>query len=48
MRVAGTWATRVLFAEQRTLLIDSGVERVIVQAVDQAGNVSGSTEWRRP
>ena len=48
MRVASTWVTRVLFAEQRTLLVDSGVERVLVQAVDQAGNVSGSAEWRRP
>jgi uncharacterized lipoprotein YddW (UPF0748 family) len=48
MRVSGSWLTRVQFGTQRTLLVDAGVDRVIVQAVDQAGNVSTSVQWRRP
>lgn len=48
MRISGAWVTRVLFGEQRTLLVDAGVDRLLVQAVDQAGNVSTVAEWRRP
>lgn len=42
------WKTNVLFAEQRSLAIDSSVDRILVQAVDQAGNLSAVTEWRKP
>lgn len=41
------WMTRILFAADRSLLL-SGTDRVLVQAVDQAGNTSTSTEWRKP
>jgi uncharacterized lipoprotein YddW (UPF0748 family) len=44
---AGSWTTRVLFATTTSFPIDSSVDRVIAQAVDQAGNVSGLAEWRR-
>jgi len=47
-RAGSTWKARVLFGDQRTLLVDAGVDRVLVQAVDQAGNLSTATEWRRP
>jgi hypothetical protein len=36
-----------VFAEQRVVPIDAGVDRVIVQAADQALNVSSRADWRR-
>ncbi len=45
---AAAWNTRVVFAEQRAVTADPNVDRVLVQAVDEAGNLSGVTEWRRP
>ena len=48
LRSPTAWKTNVLFADQRSLAIDSGVDRVLVQAVDQAGNLSGTAEWRKP
>src|SRR5439155_26180914 len=42
----GTWTARVLFASDRSVMIDAGVDRVLVQAVDQAGNLSATAEWR--
>ena len=39
------WKARVAFGEQRSVAIDTGVDRVLVQAADQAGNLSTSTEW---
>jgi uncharacterized lipoprotein YddW (UPF0748 family) len=47
-RVAGTWSTRVVFGGQRSLAVGGGAERVLVQAVDRAGNLGASAEWRRP
>jgi uncharacterized lipoprotein YddW (UPF0748 family) len=44
----GTWSTRILFWADRTLRLPDGFDRVIVQAVDQAGNTSAGAEWRRP
>jgi len=41
------WTSRVLFVDQKTLTIDATVIRVLVQAVDQAGNASTAAEWRR-
>ena len=41
------WTTRILFGTVTTISIDAGIDRVIVQAVDQAGNVSATAEWRR-
>jgi uncharacterized lipoprotein YddW (UPF0748 family) len=44
---SSSWTTRILFGTATSFSIDSSVDRVIVQAVDQAGNVSGLAEWRR-
>ncbi len=41
------WTTRILFGTDHTVALPSGSDRVIVQAVDQAGNVSPGAEWRR-
>ena len=48
LRTSGAWSARVLFAGQRIVGLESGVDRVLVQAVDQAGNLSTAAEWRRP
>jgi hypothetical protein len=34
-----------VFGAQRSVAIDASVDRVLVQAVDQAGNLSASTDW---
>ena len=47
-RAAGAWTARVLFAATGAVAIDGGVDRVLVQAADQAGNLSAAAEWRRP
>ena len=46
-RASSVWTTRVLFGSTTSIQIDSSVDRVLVQAVDRAGNVSGPAEWRR-
>lgn len=46
-RASGAWTTRVLFGTERSVAIDAATERVLVQAVDQAGNLSVAAEWRR-
>jgi uncharacterized lipoprotein YddW (UPF0748 family) len=47
-RSAGVWATKIVFGTERSLPIAQTVDRVLVQAVDRVGNISQSTEWRRP
>lgn len=42
----GTWATRILFGGQRSLTLDADPQRVIVNAVDTAGNASPDVSWR--
>ena len=44
---ASGWTSRVVFADQRTVVMDAESDRVLVNAVDQAGNVSGAAEWPR-
>lgn len=44
---AAGWTARVLFGTERTVSVDASVDRVLVQAVDQAGNLSPAAEWRR-
>ena len=39
------WTTRTVFASTRTVTFDSDVRRVLVNAVDQAGNTSPVVEW---
>ncbi len=46
-RAAGTWTTRVLFGDQRALTLDADPERVLLTAVDQAGNASSAAAWAR-
>jgi uncharacterized lipoprotein YddW (UPF0748 family) len=48
MRTSQAWTTSVLFGQLRVLFVDAGVSRVLVQAVNQAGNLSTAAEWRRP
>jgi uncharacterized lipoprotein YddW (UPF0748 family) len=44
-RSGGSWATRVLFGEQRSFSATDNVERVLVNAVDAAGNSSSAASW---
>lgn len=41
-----SWITRVVFAEERIVTLGATVNRVLVNAVDAAGNVSPVAEWR--
>ena len=47
-RGAGSWLTRVLFGDLRTVILDRDADRVLLNAVDQAGNISGSASWQVP
>ena len=47
MRSGGVWTTRVQFHTQRSSALPANADRVLLQAVDQAGNVSTPVEWRR-
>ena len=47
-RAAGTWSVRVVFGDLRTLTLVQDAERVLLTAVDQAGNASGPASWRTP
>jgi uncharacterized lipoprotein YddW (UPF0748 family) len=42
------WTTQILPGTQRQVGLLNGTDRVLVQAVDRAGNTSQPTEWRRP
>ncbi|HUP90367.1 MAG TPA: family 10 glycosylhydrolase [Longimicrobiales bacterium] len=43
------WETKIQFGTPAPLItINSNNDRVVVQAVDRAGNISAATEWRRP
>ncbi len=44
----GTWTTRIFFGAQRSLSLDAAPQRVILNAVDQAGNASPDVSWRAP
>ncbi|HVF38914.1 MAG TPA: family 10 glycosylhydrolase, partial [Gemmatimonadaceae bacterium] len=47
MSAASGWTTRVIFGAVRSIALDSTVGRVLVQAMDRAGNVSAAAEWRK-
>ena len=47
-RSSGIWTTRVLFGDARTFTLTSAAERVLLNAVDQAGNLSTAAEWKTP
>jgi uncharacterized lipoprotein YddW (UPF0748 family) len=44
-RSGGTWTTRVMFGDQRSFTAPENVERVLLNAVDAAGNASAVTSW---
>ena len=41
-----SWTTRVVFGAERSVALPNGTTRVIVNAVDAVGNLSGLAEWR--
>jgi uncharacterized lipoprotein YddW (UPF0748 family) len=45
---ASAWTTKVVFGAERTITLPGGTSRVLVNAVDQAGNLSAPAEWRGP
>lgn len=47
-RSGSTWTTRVIFGEQRLIALDVDPERVLLNAVDQAGNLSALASWVKP
>ncbi|MEO7361746.1 MAG: hypothetical protein ABI120_15550, partial [Gemmatimonadaceae bacterium] len=47
-RSSGAWTTRVLFGDVRTFTLAANAERVLLNAVDQAGNLSSAAEWKTP
>ena len=44
---ANGWTTAIVFGTERSVGVAAGTDRVIVNAVDAAGNVSADVEWRR-
>lgn len=46
-RVAGVWKTRVLFGDARAVVLDGDADRVVVNAVDRAGNTSPDVAWTK-
>jgi uncharacterized lipoprotein YddW (UPF0748 family) len=50
VRSQGTagWSTRVVFGAERSVGLPAGTSRVLVNAIDVAGNASGAAEWRKP
>ena len=46
-RAGTTWTTRVLFGDARSVALDVDPERVLLNAVDQAGNTSSAASWAK-
>jgi uncharacterized lipoprotein YddW (UPF0748 family) len=47
-RSDGTWRTTLVFGDQRSVTLPSSPERVLVNAIDEAGNASVEARWARP
>lgn len=45
VRMEMVWSTRVLFGDARAVLLDDEPERILLNAVDRAGNTSADVEW---
>lgn len=45
---ASGWSMRILFGDTRTFTLSENADRVLLNAVDQAGNLSTLAEWRTP
>ena len=44
-RSAARWTTRIVFGDQRSLVLTADPDRVLLSAVDQAGNLSAPASW---
>lgn len=47
-RIGGAWRSTLLFGDQTAITLVSAPERVMVNAVDEAGNTSGDVQWAAP
>ncbi len=47
-RTSGTWNTAIVFGDKRSLALASAPDKVILNAVDQAGNLSAAVTWQKP
>ena len=47
-RSGGAWTTRVLFGTLHSTTLELTADRVLLSAVDQAGNLSSSASWQAP
>jgi uncharacterized lipoprotein YddW (UPF0748 family) len=47
-RSDGTWRTTLVFGDQRSVSLPLPLERVLVNAVDEAGNASAEARWVKP
>ncbi|MEP6766856.1 MAG: family 10 glycosylhydrolase [Gemmatimonadaceae bacterium] len=47
-RANSIWTTRIFFGDVTATTLEQGVTRVLVNAVDQAGNLSLMSEWKAP
>ena len=47
-RTGGTWRSSLVFGDQRTVHLPAAPERLIVNAVDDAGNTSTDVKWAAP
>ncbi|MBC8087346.1 MAG: family 10 glycosylhydrolase [Phycisphaerae bacterium] len=47
-RASATWSTKVVFGDLRTLALSQDIDRAVLTAVDQAGNVSSGAVWKAP
>ena len=48
VRSGDGWTTRTVFGDALLVTLDADPERVLVNAVDRAGNASPAADWRRP
>ena len=47
-RSSATWTTRLVFGDVRTYTLGETPDRVVVNAVDQSGNLSANAAWKTP
>jgi hypothetical protein len=47
LRAHGIWTSRILFSDQSSFAVIPGTDRILVQAVDEAGNSGDAAGWSR-
>ena len=47
VRTNDVWSTRLVFGTERSIALGADASRVIVNAIDAAGNASPNVEWKR-